>query len=152
MACGDKQIMQTPSQKEVDRILSERTLKIIALEYNNQHGRIKREHRNPTLVAYAEALQRKTEYGSTTKNMATSRQSKRPCVVLYGANNTFPKIREIKRQNRYPSVTKLATEEQETQTIESVDFETFNWRDKLQETTDETSNKLNVTITANNLK
>ena len=61
-------------KKEVDRILREMTLKIIAPEYNNQPGTISREHRNPTLVSYAAALQRERENGPTIKNVATPRQ------------------------------------------------------------------------------
>ena len=34
------------------------------------------------------------------QNVITPRQSKRPCVVLYNANNEFPKIREIKTKQR----------------------------------------------------
>ena len=70
------------------------TLKIISPEYNNQPGTINREHRNPTLVSYTIALQRETEHGLTIKNVVTPRQSKILCVVLYEANNVFPKIRE----------------------------------------------------------
>ena len=91
---------KTQVKKEVDRILREMTLKIIALEYNNQLGIISKEHRNPTLVSYAAALQRETESGPTIKNVVTPRQSKRPCDVLYGATNVFPPKRENKRQNR----------------------------------------------------
>ena len=46
----------------------------------------------PKLVSYATALQRETKNGPTIKNVATPRQSKHPCVVLYGANNNFPPI------------------------------------------------------------
>ena len=62
------------------------TVKIIAPEYNNQPGKISKEHRNPTLVSYATALQRETENGPTIKNVTTPRQSKLSCVVLYRAN------------------------------------------------------------------
>ena len=54
-------------KKEVDRILRETTLKIIAPEYNNQPGTISKEHRNPTLVSYAAAFQREIENGPTIK-------------------------------------------------------------------------------------
>ena len=153
-------------KKEVDRILREMTLKIITPEYNNQPGTISREHRNPTLVSYAAALQRETENGPTIKNVATPRQSKRPCVVLYGATNVFPPKRDNKRQNRTsiesttetleqetqsiesPEIT-TATVEHETQSIESVAFTTSTWKDDLQDKLDETSDKLNATIAAN---
>ena len=52
---------KTQVKKEVDHILREMTLNIIALEYNNQLGIISKEHRNQTLVSYATALQRETE-------------------------------------------------------------------------------------------
>ena len=98
--------------------------------------------------------------------MATPRQSKRPCVVLYGVTNVFPPKRDNKRQNRAsiesttetleqenqsiesPEIT-TATVEHETQSIESVAFTTSTRKDELQDKLDETSNKLNVTIAAN---
>ena len=49
------------------------TLKIITPEYKNRPGTISKEHRNPTLVSYAAALQRETENGPTIKNVATPR-------------------------------------------------------------------------------
>ena len=140
---------KTQVKKEVDRLLREMTLKIIAPEYNNQPGTISREHRNPTLVSYAAMLQKETENGPTIKNVATPRQSKRPCVVLYGANNVFPPIRDTKRQNRAPTNNTTTTIEQDSQSIESVDFTTSTWKDELQDKLDETSNKLNATIAAN---
>ena len=129
MVSGDEQSMQNQVKKEVDCILRETTIMIFAPEYNNQPGTISKEHRNPTLVSYSVALQRETENGPTIKNMATARQSKRPCVVLYGANNVFPLIGENKRQNRAPPETTTSTVEQETQSIESVDFTTSIWKD-----------------------
>ena len=100
-------------KKEVDHIYREVTLKIIAPEYNNQPGTITREYRNPTLVSYAETVQKE--------------------VVLYNANNEFPNIRENKRQNITPSVTEPAIVEQETQSIDSVDLTSSTWKDGLQE-------------------
>ena len=120
-------------KKEVDHIHREVILKIIAPEYNNQPGTITREYRNLTLVSYAETLQRETKHGYIITNMETPRKSKRLCVVLYNANNEFPKIRENKRQNITPSVTEPAIVEQETQSIDSVDFTTSTWKDGLQE-------------------
>ena len=129
-------------------------LKIIVPEYNNQQGTISKEHRNPTLVSYAAALQRETENGPTIKNVTTPRQSKRPCVVLYVATNVFPPKRGNKRQNRAsietttetieqetksiesPEIT-TATVEHETQSIESVAFTTSTWKDELQDKLDE---------------
>ena len=98
--------------------------------------------------------------------MATPSQSKRQCVVLYGATNAFPPKRDNKRQNRAsiesttetleqetqsiesPEIT-TATVEHETKSIESVAFTTSTWKDELQKKLDKTSNKLNVTIAAN---
>ena len=111
-------------KKEVDRILWEMNLKIIVPGYNNQPGTISKEHRNPTLVSYAAALQRETENGPTIKNVATPRQSKRSCVVLYGATNVFPPKRANKRQNIASFETTTETIEQETQLIESPEFTT----------------------------
>ena len=50
---------------------------------NNQPSTIIREHRNPIVVSYTTALQRETEHGSTTQNVATTRQTKRQGVVIY---------------------------------------------------------------------
>ena len=49
------------------------TLKIISSEYNNQPGTIMKEHRNPTVVSYAVALQKETENGPTIQNVESPR-------------------------------------------------------------------------------
>lgn len=109
-----RKVCKDQVRTEVDRIFREMTLKIITSEYNNQPGIIKREHMNPTLVSYGVTLQSETGQGPTIQKVETPRQLEIQCVVLYGSNNAFPNIRENKRQNRSSSVTKLATEEQET--------------------------------------
>ena len=52
---------------EVDRILIDTTLHIIFPKHNNQHGTLKREHRNPTIVYYDTALQKESKYESEIK-------------------------------------------------------------------------------------
>ena len=64
-------------------------------------------------------------------------------------NNVSPKIQESKRQNRATSETTTATVEQETKSIESVDFTTSTLKDELQDKLIRPSNKLNATIAAN---
>ena len=61
----------------------------------------------------------------------------------------FPFKKGKQKQNRAPPETTTSTVEQETQSIESVDFTTSTWKDELQDRLDETSNKLNVTIATN---
>ena len=92
-------------KKEVDRIHREMTLKIIVLEYNKQPYTIMKEHRNSTLVSYAAALQREIEYGAILQNVEITWQSKRQCVVLYGANNVIPIIGKTKdRIDHHPKL------------------------------------------------
>ena len=97
-------------------------------------------------------LQRKIEHVPTIENVATPRQSKIICVLLYNANNEVPKIGENKSQNRNQPVNASTTVEQEIHSIKSIDFTTSIWKDELQEKIDETSYKLNETITANKLQ
>ena len=97
-------------------------------------------------------LQKKIEHVPTIENVATPRQSNIIYVLLYNANNEIPKIGENKSQNRNQPVNASTTVEQEIHSIESVDFTTSTWKDKLQEKIDETSYKLNETITANKLQ
>ena len=65
------------------------------------------------------------------------------------AHNVFPKTYENKRQNRTPSIAEPATVEQETQSVESVDFTTATWKEKLQEKSKK-PDRLNVTIAKKN--
>ena len=109
---------KTQVKKEVDRILREMTLKIIALEYNNQLEIISKEHRNPTLVSYAAALQRKTENGSIIKKRGNPKVIKTSMCCTIWSDQSFPPKRENKRQNKASLETTTETIEQETQSIE----------------------------------
>ena len=91
-------------KKKVDRILREITLKIIAPEYNNQPGTIMKEHRNPTLVSYAAALQRETENAPTIKHVATLRQSKRLCGTIWSEQRVPDNSGKKDRTEHHPKL------------------------------------------------
>ena len=67
-----------------------------------QPGTIAKDHRNPILVTYAVVLQVATENEPEITNVATPRQSKWECIVLYNALDTESYLRlPQKKQNSH---------------------------------------------------
>jgi len=66
-----------------------------------QPGTITKEHRNPTLVTYAVALQGDTENGPKITNIATPRQSKKNFIVLFNTLDTesYSSLPQKKKNN-----------------------------------------------------
>ena len=91
-----------------------------------QSGTIAKEHRNPTLVTYAAALQAAAENGPEITNVATPRQSKRNCIVLFDALDTesYPRLPQKKQNNN--------KDDQENNSLSNET--TTTWRDELKET------------------
>ena len=63
-----------------------------------QPGTIAKEHRNPTLITYAAALQAAAENGPEITNVETPHQSKRNCIVLFSTLDTesYPRLPQKK--------------------------------------------------------
>ena len=85
-------------KREVERIFKGVTLQIMYPTYT-QPGTIAKEHHNPTLVTYAAALQAAAENGPEITNVATPRQSKRNCIVLFDVLDieSYPRLPQKKK-------------------------------------------------------
>ena len=113
-------------KREVERILKGTILQIIHPIYT-QPENISKEHRNPTLVAYATISQASTENGHEITNLATPRQRKKNYIVLFNIldNESYPKLPQKKK----------ITNKQEEQDNNSLSNETTTTRrEELQET------------------
>ena len=77
-------VCKSQVKREVERILKGVTLQIMHPTYT-QPGTIAKEYRNPKFVTYAAALQEAAENGPEVINVATTRQSKRNCIVIFNA-------------------------------------------------------------------
>ena len=115
-------------KREAERILKGVTLHIMINPIYNQPITTAKEHRNPTLVHYAVAVQAAAENEPEITNVATPRQSKRNCIVLFDALNTesYPTLLQ-KKQNYFNK-----QEDQENNLLSNET--TTTWREELQET------------------
>ena len=114
-------------RRQVERILKGVTLQIIHYTYT-QPETIAKEHRNPTLVTYAAALQAAAENGQEIKNTTLPRQSKRNCIVLFNALQILNHTQNYHRRNKTIIISKIS----ENNSLS--DEKTTTWRDELQET------------------
>ena len=128
-------------KRDVERILKGVTLQIMTNSTYTQPRTVAKEHRNPILVTYAQALQVAAENRLEITNKETSHLSKRNCIVLFNALDTksFPKLPQ-KKENK--------NDKQDDQKINSSSNETTTcWREELQETLVETTKLLEKTNT-----
>ena len=79
-----------------------------------QPGTITKGHRNPTLVTYAAVLQAADENEPKITHVATPRQSKKNCIVLFHAldSESYPRLPQKKQNNNkdYQENTSLSNE------------------------------------------
>ena len=85
-------------KRDVERVIKGGKLQIMHPTYT-QPGTITKEHRNPTLVTYAAALQVATENRTEIKNVVNPCQSKRNFIVLFNAIDieSYPKLPQKKK-------------------------------------------------------